>query len=318
MEKLLSAGNVLIMTHRRPDGDALGSSLGLRNFLRQCGVRADVLLPDGIPGRFRTLCCGYHTSLDAAALRSYDLFVAVDCANPERLGCGEILSIETLRSMDFISIDHHRGNSIAAPAEWVEPTASSASFMVAKMLIHSGRDFDRDVATLLMTGIMTDTGSFCFANTDAETFLAAAKLMEHGADVGTIANAIFFSKPLNQLHFEAELIERCFKISCDGKFAYAFIPDELMQKYNFDMREDEGLIDLLRGIDGTVIAMLCHRRADGIRISMRSKDCAFPVGPLARKYGGGGHDMAAGTTIDRPWHEVEALFISEVSQILGR
>ena len=317
INKLLSAGNVLIMTHRRPDGDALGSSMGLALFLRSNGISAEVLLPDGMPPRFRTLCPAYRNDITLAEAENFDLFVAVDCANCERLGHGSELDITTLRERNFLSIDHHKGNSLNAPLQWVEPTACSASFMVAKLLLTSGRTITPEAATLMLTGIMTDTGNFCFANTDADAFHTAAQLRTCGADTVKIANAIFFSKPLKQLRFEAELINTCFKMACDNRFAYCFVPDDLMKKYDFNMAEDEGLIDLLRGIDTAVIAMLCHKRPDGFRVSLRSKDERFPVGPTARELGGGGHDMAAGCTVDLPdFPAVEALLISKISAVL--
>ena len=316
-DKLFAARKVLIMTHRRPDGDALGSSMGLAGFLRNCGIEAVVMMPDNIPPRFNTLALPYVTELSAEEIAGFDLFAAVDCANGERLGCGSNLSAEKLRQQNFVSIDHHRGNILEAPSQWIDPTACSASFMVAKLLLTTGKALTAEVATLLMTGIMTDTGSFCFSNTDAEAFRVAGSLMEHGADVSKIANAIFFSKPLKQLHFEAELINNCFRICCDGRFAYCFVPEKLMKKYDFNMAEDEGLIDLLRGIDGVVIAMLCHKRADGFRVSLRSKDARYPVGPLARELGGGGHDMAAGTTVDLPdFSDVELLMQEKISALL--
>lgn len=313
-EKLLNARRVLIMTHRRPDGDALGSSFGLQSFLRHHNVAADVMLVDPLPRRYQNFVSDFVSQVD---IGDYDLFAAVDCANGERLGIGENFSVDTLRERDFISIDHHKGNSLAAPCEWIEPAACSASFMVAKMLLDTGLGMTAETATFLMTGIMTDTGSFCFANTDADAFVIAAELRKRGADIDRIANTVFFSKPLNQLQFEAELVNRCFKICCDGRFAYCFVPESLMQKYNFDMREDEGLIDLLRGIEGVKIAMLSHKRNDGFRISLRSKDKDFPVGPIARELGGGGHDMAAGATLDLPdFAAVEALMLEKVSALL--
>ena len=317
IEKLVSAGNVLIMTHRRPDGDALGSSMGLALFLRSNGIAAEVLLPDGMPPRFRSLCSGYLSDISLADAGKFDLFVSVDCANPERLGCGNGLDINALRERNFISIDHHKGNSINAPLQWVEPSACSASAMVAKLLLASGKPLPPEAATLMLTGIMTDTGNFCFANTNAEAFQIAAQLRQYGADTLKIANAIFFSKPLKQLHFEAELVNTCFKMACNNRFAYCFVPETLMQKYDFNMAEDEGLIDLLRGIDTAVIAMLCHKRPDGFRVSLRSKDERFPVGPIARELGGGGHDMAAGCTVDLPdFPAVESLIIEKISALL--
>ena len=151
--KLFSAEKVLIMTHRRPDGDALGSTFGLRNCLRLHGIAAEVLLPDGIPPRYNSLCDGYLTRISDEELNSFDLFAALDCANGERLGTGENFSVETLRQKNFISIDHHRSNSLEAPLQWINPAACSASFMVASLLLKSSRNFDRSSATMFMTGI---------------------------------------------------------------------------------------------------------------------------------------------------------------------
>ena len=314
-DKFFSARRVLIMTHRRPDGDALGSSFGLCSFLKFHNIAADVLIADPLPRRYQGFTGDFVTS---AELADYDLFTAVDCANPERLGTGENFGIDALRQRDFISIDHHKGNSIAAPCEWVEPSASSASYMVARLLLSTGKELPAETATYLMTGIMTDTGSFCFANTDAATFEIAAELRKRGADIDRIANTVFFSKPLNQLRFEAELVNNCFKIACNGRFAYCFVPESLMEKHNFDMREDEGLIDLLRGIEGVEIAMLCHKRSDGFRVSLRSKNKQFPVGPIARELNGGGHDMAAGCTVDLPdFSDVEKLMLPKISSLLS-
>lgn len=313
-DKLLRARRVLIMTHRRPDGDALGSSFGLKTFLEHHSISADVLIVDPLPRRYQDFVPGFVTE---AELDNYDLFAAVDCANPERLGTGENFSVETLRERDFISIDHHKGNSVAAKCEWVEPTASSAAFMVTQLLLSTNLEIPAETATFLMTGIMTDTGSFCFSNTDAASFEAAAQLRKRGADIDRIANTVFFSKPLNQLQFEAELVNTCFKTACNGRFAYCFVPESLMIKHNFNMREDEGLIDLLRGIEGAVIAMLCHKRSDGFRVSLRSKDQKFPVGPIARALGGGGHDMAAGCTVALPeFADVEKLMLEKAADLL--
>ena len=316
LEQLSSAENILLMTHLRPDGDALGSTCGMRSFLRARGIAADVLAPGGIPQRYRKLCPDLLTAENCAPDR-YDLFVALDCANPQRLGTLENLPVELLRTKNFISIDHHFANSLAAPLEWIAPDAGSTCQMVANLLLFSGEKISAECATLLMTGIKTDTGNFSFSNTRAETFYIAGKLMECGADVDRIANEVFFSKPLNQLHFESALVSEQLRTVCDGKIAYAFVPEEMLKKYDFEMKEDEGLIDILRQLDKVVIAMLVHKRADGFRISLRSKDPAHPVGPVARALGGGGHDMAAGTTLDLPeFSDVEKIILPMLSELL--
>ena len=298
-EKIFSAENVLIMTHLRPDGDALGSSFGLKQALADHNINASVILPSGMPLKYNSLCKADLDSVEAEDPDRFDLFVSLDCANLERLGCGNI-SPEILLNRNFVNIDHHRGNSVGAKIQWIDESAASASLMVTELLHFSGKKISPEAATFLMTGMMTDTGCFCFANTNARAFQGAAIAANAGACIEKIVNSIFFNKPLNQLKFEAELIEKHLQIRCGGKVSLAYIPDELLEKYSFEMREDEGLIDIVRSVAGSVIAVLIHRRDDGFRVSLRSKDQTLPVRPIALHFNGGGHPMAAGCTIEAP------------------
>lgn len=315
VQKFFNAQKVLIMTHLRPDGDALGSTFGLRSFLRHNGVSAEVVLPSGMPARFNKLCPGALSGSEAVSAE-FDLLVSLDCANIERLGMPDDLTQESLYQRGFISIDHHRMNSINAPVSVLDENAGSACEVLAGILKSSCRSFGSDTATLLMMGMMTDTGNFCFANTSAETFETAAELMRRGADVTAVANNVFFSKPIRQMRFEAEFVH-LFEFACNERLAMAYVPQELMDKYEFKMSEDEGLIDLLRCIDGVIIAILLHKRPDGFRVSMRSKESRYPVGPFARANGGGGHDLAAGMTLDLPTiEEVREFLVSGIGKIL--
>ena len=317
--RILAAHKVLIMTHVRPDGDALGSTFGMREFLRSCGIDADVLLPGGMPKRYEALCPAGLAAVMPDELSGYDLIITQDCANSERLGCGEALTLEVLKQHNIINIDHHHKNSLDIADSWVDDIAASTCTMVAEILLASGKKITPECATYLLSGMMTDTGCFCFANTDGRALRAAAAMTDCGADVEKISNALFFSKELNQLQFESELVTTCLKTACNGRFAYIFISETLLQKYNFDLKEDEGLIDIVRAVKGADVAMLSHRRMDGFRISMRSKDKNYPVGPIARKFGGGGHEMAAGCTLDVPeFADAEQLIIAEVAQLFKK
>ena len=316
--RLMMAKNVLLLTHQRPDGDALGSTFGMMEFLRGNGIHADILIADPIPRRYQNLCRGYLPRVFLSELDNYDLFLALDCANPARLGCGEEFSIDDLRQRTLLCIDHHTGNSLNAQESWINGSSGSTCQMVMEMIDYLNQPISPAGATYLLTGMMTDTGCFCFSNTDGNTMRAAAMALDHGAEVEKIANQVFFSKPLNQLKFEAAMVERCLKTACNGKFAYACITEELMEEFNFDLREDEGLIDILRGLEGVVIAMLVHRRADGWRVSLRSKDSNYPVRPVAVQFNGGGHALAAGCTINVPdFAELEAKILPVIEKLLA-
>ncbi|MBE6378385.1 MAG: bifunctional oligoribonuclease/PAP phosphatase NrnA [Lentisphaerae bacterium] len=319
INKLLAAENVLLLTHQRPDGDALGSTFGMKEFLRSNGVAAEVLIPDGaLPRRYTRMFTGYLSQVTAAELDKFDCILALDCANPERLGSGEDFNAADLRKRNFLCIDHHEGNSLSAVSSWISPQSGSTCQMVMEIIDMLDMPTTMAGATFLLTGMMTDTGCFCFSNTTGSALRAAALAVDNGANVELIANEIFFSKPLNQLNFEAALVERALRTACGGKFAYACITPELLDEFNFDLREDEGLIDILRGLEGVVIAMLVHRRADGWRVSLRSKDSRYPVRPVALQFNGGGHDLAAGCTIDVPeFKDLEEKIIPVIEKLFA-
>lgn len=316
--EIMAAKKVLLLTHLRPDGDALGSTFGLAAFLRNQNISADVLIPGPLPRRYQQLFTGALSDVPLNDLDEYDLFIALDCANAARLGCGKDFSLEDLLKRKLVCIDHHGGNSLAAPVAWISPGHASTCQMVMEFIEYLQLPFTASGATFLLTGMMTDTGCFCFSNTDGQCLRMAARALDWGADLEGISNQVFFSKPFSQLKFESELVEKQLHLACNGKFAYACIPDELLAKYDFDLREDEGLIDILRGLENVVIALLAHRRPDGWRISLRSKDSRYPVADVARRFGGGGHALAAGCTIDLPeFEEIARQMTAIFSDILG-
>lgn len=319
ISRLQEAKRVLIFTHRRPDGDALGSSFGLREFLRTVGKIAEVAVVDEPPRRYRKLCTNPLKNITVAEADSFDLIVGLDCASIARIGLPEPLNIEYLRSVNFINIDHHELNNLSAPVNYIHSEASSTCQMVAELIFSQWHCLTAETATFLLAGMMTDTGCFCFSNTSGKALRTAAKLRDNGADVELIANELFFNKAPNQLAFEADLSANCLKFSCNNRFAYAYVEPALLEKHNYDLSEDEGLIDILRGLEGVVIAMLCHKSKEGFRISLRSKDRNYPVRQIAMEFGGGGHEMAAGATLDLPeFADVEKLISMRIGKLLEK
>ena len=315
-ELLQESQKVLIFTHQRPDGDALGSSFGLKFFLESLGKEATVFIPGSIPHRHTKLFAGFVSEMSRQELDGFETFVSVDCANPARLGAPEFLTIEELRTKRFINIDHHGGNSMESGFfNLVSGRTASCSELLVKILCAAGITIPEVCATPFLTGMMTDTGCFRFSNTSAETMRHAAILLERGAQLEKIVNAVFFSKPLNQVRFENELMKDHLKFAAENRIAYAYIPPALAEKYAFNIKEDEGLIDLLREIDGVVIAMLLYEGPGGIKISMRSKESSYPVGPVARAFNGGGHELAAGATFEGSAAEAEKALVEKLTTL---
>ena len=298
--ELMRAGSVLVLTHMRPDGDAVGSALGMAEFLRACGKRSNALFPEPLPRCYTAFARCAVTEIAPEALESYDAVLLLDCANPARIALGGIPP-ERLSERTLLNVDHHRGNLVTGAENCVDPEAAAASLLAFEIAGRTGRPIPGEAATLWYLGIVTDTGSFRFSNTTPRVFRTAAELLELGADQEAVTNAVFFSKPRGRQLFEADLAEHCIRFAADGRLAYAVLTPEIFERHHFDMRDGEGVVDLLREIEGTVISVLAHQRRDGeFKFSFRSKDAALPVGPFARAHGGGGHEMAAGATLRFP------------------
>ena len=298
-EILLQAEKVLIMAHVRPDGDAVGSAFGLKHLLRNWGKEADVFFPEPAPDYTQEFLTDSKTELSAEELDSYDLLVFTDSATAERVACGS-WDIAELVKRNSLCIDHHHNNTVEASAKWVEPRAAAASAMIVELANQTrGADYmlPEDAATFLLLGMTTDSGCFRFSNTNPRLFSMAALALNSGVDWSRIINAVYFSKPRQQQLFEADFIQNHIQTAADGKLAYAMLPQSLFDKYGFDMRNGETLIDLLREIKGSIIAFHCYQKGNDVKVSFRSKDEHYPVLPVAAKFGGGGHLMAAGLTV---------------------
>jgi phosphoesterase RecJ-like protein len=295
--QIKSGKRFLIVTHCRPDGDALGSSFGFASVLRASGREADVIIPAPLPDRYRKFFTRFITSVTQEELSSYDRILFLDCATLERAESGDADLVNS--GVTLLNLDHHRGNSVAEAADcsFVEPQAASTCQLAYCLAVKCGFEVPREAATSFLIGMMTDTGNFRFSNTSGDALRCAADLIDLGAELEQAVNTIYFNKSIRQRNFETDLAANALKFACNDRIAYAYITQEMLKKHNFDLKEDEGIIDILREIDTVVIAILINKVKGGYKLSMRSKDSRYPVGPTARKFGGGGHDLAAGATI---------------------
>ena len=310
---LLGAKSVLILTHARPDGDALGSSFGMRQWLRDRGIEAEVFLLDAPPKRYSNLCRGYISTFPD--FDKFDRILVLDCANFNRIGFPDLDAIPLDK---LCNVDHHVSNSICGKDNFVDDNASSCCEIAAKIATFDEATLSKECATLLLLGIITDTGSFRFSNTGSGALRIAAQLIDAGADLETLVNAAYFSDTFDQLKMEAEVTNQI-KLAFSGRLAYAFLSDELLEKYHFDLKESENVIDLLRRIDTVTIAILIYKRDDNFKLSLRSKDSRFPVLGIARKFNGGGHLLAGGATIcAKDFAEVERAMLEAVGEVLGK
>jgi phosphoesterase RecJ-like protein len=311
--------NFLIVTHENPDGDALGSVFALLRMLHDCGKTAEALIPEPLPEKYLDFAsCDYRSEISIGDLHTYNCCIMVDIPKPARAALGYNVRFEDI-PLPVLNIDHHPDNSYYAKWNVVQPAAAAAAeilFTIFQEMKHC--KINPATASLLMLGIVMDTGGFRFDNTSATVLRRAADLLELKADYHHIIRSMFFSNPLTQQEFEAELILHHLKYECDGRFAWFFIPPELVEKYQVDMRNTEGLIEALRAIRGTDIVAIMQPRDNGFKISLRSKDARYSVGGIARKLNGGGHELAAGGLIKAACREnAEKILIAHVERVLN-
>ncbi|MBR1966360.1 MAG: bifunctional oligoribonuclease/PAP phosphatase NrnA [Lentisphaeria bacterium] len=295
---LYQSDDFLVVSHVKPDGDAAGSALGMTQFLRDNGKKADVLFADDIPDKFKILTSiDYLRNTNDWNTGKYQTLLVLDCARSLRLNSP--CKIENFNGK-VINIDHHIDNDVNANINVVCGNASACSSMCADIAMIMKNEYNwhvsKECATLFYLGIVTDTGSFRFSNTNKDTFLSASFLLECSADSEAVINAAFFSKKENQQKFEADMILNYIKRDFNGKYVWAYLPQELFDKYGFDMKDGEGVIEFLRELDGGIISVLIYPKDDTFKVSLRSKDARYPVGPIARSLNGGGHEMASGIT----------------------
>ena len=309
----------LLVTHERPDGDAVGSLSALWILLNGNGYRADALFPEEAPDFYRSfLCPVLKEPLSAEEINErYSLLINADASTVARLGLGGVDFTDL--KLPLLTLDHHPDNGRFAQVNHVDPSACSTAEVVYFLARAADWRISPAAATALLLGITTDSGCFRFDNTTAESMRAAASLLDLGADHHAIIEKVYLSKPVNMAVFEAEMLSRHLRSALDGKLVWLLLDPALMKRYSIDMRNTEQLIELLRGMEGVEVAALLKPcggkdgKMEMYKISLRSKNPEISVGRIARRLGGGGHEMAAGCSISAEnAEEAESILIQNV------
>ena len=236
----------------------------------------------------------------------------------DRAAVGQRIKLGDLK-IPIVNIDHHPDNRCFGKFNLIMPEAAATAEIIFRIMREIPQwKISPKSATLLMIGIIMDTGGFRFDNTSAGVLEIAAELLRLKADHHRIITNMFFSKHLPYVQFEAELMTQHLKVNKSGRFGWIYIPESLIERYGINMKNAEGLIEGLRSIGGMDIVALLQRRDDGVKISLRSKDSRYSVGKIARQLNGGGHELAAGCMIKTDNVETaENILLSHVERILN-
>ncbi len=291
-DALLGAASIAVCAHVDPDGDAIGSTLGLTHLLRGCGATVTPLLASGerVPATYAFLPGAAELAPVSSAV-DVDLFVALDAPDPARLGGAAELALATQR---LVVIDHHPDNKHYGRLNLVDEHAAATGELLWELLPSLGCPPDATTATCLFTALMTDTGRFSYGNTTPAALRHAAEMIEAGADVADLYRRVYENRSPGVLALVARTLGRLTFVN-DGHVAYSWIDAADFAETGALPEETENLIDEIRVVRGVDTVVLLKASHDSVRVSMRAKN-GYDVGLVARTLGGGGHAAAAGFT----------------------
>ncbi len=287
-ELLLAQDNILILTHRNPDGDTLGSAFALLRALRAAGKTAGVLCADELPQKYAYMWAGL------SELHFEPQFVtAVDIADEKLLGA----SVEAVYGGRVdLCIDHHMSNTKYAKALFLAECAATCE-LIWQVLCCMGTALTPEIADCLYTGLSTDTGCFRYSNVTAETMETAAKMLRAGANFDTINRVMFETKTRTYLKLE-ELVLKGLEMFFDGKCALVTITQDMFRQSGSNESECDGIASLPRKIEGVSVGVTLRERTDGtFKVSLRTY-APLDAAKICGRLGGGGHARAAGCELD--------------------
>lgn len=307
-EILLQKDNILILTHKSPDGDTIGSGYALCMALRQFGKKANVVCSDEFSRKY-----DYITKQIEVQEFEPEFIVSVDVADAKLLG--DKLSVYADK-VD-LCIDHHGSNTGFAKKSYVEADAAAAAQVIKNLLELMNVKIDRNIANAVFTGICTDTGCFRYPSTTAETYRAAADMIDCGADYATINRVMFDTKSRARIELERMALESI-EFFAGGKGSLICITNEMFEKSGAEEGDSEGISSLPRQVEGVIVGVTMREKEDGsYKISVRTSG-EVDASEICANFGGGGHKAAAGCVIDDEFENARNKLIKAVSSAIGR
>lgn len=314
--ELRKASRIGIASHIRPDGDALGSVLGLALSLRELGKEVFALSNDGVPWILDYLP-GVETIIrPAGEVLELDLAVAVDTATKERLGENSVKALSAAPLM--INIDHHPTNPRYGKLNYIDGSVPAVGQIIYDLLTSHDFPVTDGVRQNLYTAISTDTGSFQYPSTTARTYQIAAEMVAAGLDVGSLNSLIYDRRPLRCVELLGVMLNEM-QLRVGNRIASWNYTQATKARFNVQPGDTEGMIDVMRGIDSVVAAVIFEEQKNGqIRVSARSKSDAVNVARICGLFGGGGHHLAAGATMPGPIEEASSQYLQALQNEVER
>lgn len=309
---LKTSDKIALISHIMPDGDTLGSSLALALTLRQKGKEVVCLCSDPIPKSYAFLPGAdvirrpIHSDADITTV------LAIDCSDRERLGdCNNIFS----KANYTVNIDHHISNTSYAHYNMVDTTAAATAELIYQLIRLTGANIEKQVATCLYTGIVTDTGRFSYDNTTSVTHEIAGDLINCGVDTNWLNDELFNKRSLQRTRLLAKALDTI-QVCGGGSIAFIKVDMVMLRDVGADDADCDGLVNYARDIDTAEVGLLFKEMDNGrIKVSLRSKN-HVDVNAIAAKFNGGGHKKASGCTISASMDEAVEMVLKELEPIM--
>jgi len=313
LDEIREYKNFCVVGHIRPDGDCIGSQLGLALALKNEGKRVCCWNEDAVPQKLRFLDTEKLFEKPHAG-EKFDCVIATDCASYERLGkAGEHIQDRKL----FINIDHHTSNTRYADINWVAKEPSCGE-LIYKLVRAANWPITKEIADALFTAVSTDTGSFQYATTRPATYHVAGDLVKRGANLAKICDEVYQSYSLQRVRLLRH-VYNSFKLTHNDQIAYFWLKQKDFARTGAERSDTEGLIEHIRDIEPVVVACAFEELEPSlVRISLRSKNGKVNVNEIAAIFGGGGHSAAAGARIPGTPISVQRRVVSAIKKALNR
>ena len=317
MELIAPRQSFLVTSHARPDGDALGSALGLMHLLDGMGKQVTVAFDDPIPAIYSWLP-GVER-IQRVLASAPDAAIVLECDRIERTGF-ELQAFAAMQAGLLINIDHHLSGRPFADFNWIDPEACAVGAMIYDLAVASGAKITPAMATCLYTAVLTDTGAFTYPSTTAATFALAEHLVESGADPSAIARKVYSSNRAAKIRALSVALGT---MQIENGVAWAWITVEQMEQTGAVVEDCEGIVNYLIGIEEVEVAVFfreletdpAHEDPAGgqFRLSLRSKG-KVDVAEVAARFGGGGHRDASGCTVEGPLETAVSRLMAELCE----
>jgi phosphoesterase RecJ-like protein len=311
VELIESKRRFAITSHVRPDGDSLGSSLGLYWLLRGLDKEVEVIMRDPVPHSYQKLPGSEDVRVTPTVDRSYDAVFVIECSDITRPG------LIDLEKQYVVNIDHHATTALFGTINWIDSTASAVGEMIYNLCKATGVRVTREIAECVYTALITDTGSFHYSNTTERTFKVASELVRAGVKPAKVSEAVFASYPWSKIELLGEVLSTVRRDET-GRVAWMRQTLEMQERAGASEEDGDGFVNYPLTCDKVEAVALLKEKEPGIyRTSLRSKG-DVNVARIAEQFGGGGHRNAAGCTLVGAWDEAESTIVRMLKDAIER